>query len=125
MEARANEAEIKQEFCLVVEDSLDAYYHQIFMMLRNLEKKGKGSLSYKYEVDFLCKNEDPESPGVRELASYTRFDYIEKVRYRWHGTFYADSNAIPHSKLSLSSVTKPTKHHVWLLWRKQLKRNEQ
>lgn len=56
------------------------YYNEIARILRGLEKKDPDSLEHELQVDFLCKNKDPEDPGVRELASYNRFDFIQKVR---------------------------------------------
>jgi len=77
---RKEDEEKKRVFCDVQEEILDMYYQQITSLLSDIENARSNEAELGLLVDFLCKNENPEELGAREIAAYARFDYITKVR---------------------------------------------
>jgi len=69
--------EFKDSICSNMESTLDNYYKIITSILRELQDDPDDN-KMGFLVDFMCKNADPMDPGVRDHASYTRFDYVEK-----------------------------------------------
>jgi len=72
---------MKKSFCDILSSNLDSYYDAIAAFLyEDLEVQGVDESGLGLQVDFLCKNytDSPEDPGVRDIASFTRWDYIEK-----------------------------------------------
>jgi len=64
----------KQKVCNDLSVMLDQYYRGIEDILYQQEEMTNMGLS----TDFLCKNEDPADPGLRDLAAFARFDYVVK-----------------------------------------------
>lgn len=70
----------KEQICEKLENTLDKYYKSITDILDDLEMDEDEHNEEKRSLltDFMCKNLDPMDPGIRDHASYARFDYIEK-----------------------------------------------
>jgi hypothetical protein len=62
--------DMKKKVCLDIETALDRYYVTITDILARAA--GVGS-----QIEFLCKNQNPDDPGLRDVASYSRFHCIE------------------------------------------------
>lgn len=77
IEAKKTDLAHKDRICYDLETTLDEYYNRIKYMLCQLEDE-PDEQEMGLQIDFICKNLDPTDPGVRDLASFARFDFIEK-----------------------------------------------
>jgi hypothetical protein len=65
--------EIKKRVCDEIKNALDSYYG----VIKDILEKATGLPS---QIEFLCKNANIKDPGIRDVSSYARFDYIEKCK---------------------------------------------
>jgi hypothetical protein len=75
IQAIESEFEMKRRVCNHIESALDNYYQDIEMILNKIVAEEQPNTAH---VDLLCRNDQPEDPGLSSLASYARFDYVEK-----------------------------------------------
>lgn len=64
---------------------MDNYYTEIRSILDQIDDE-PFEQDLGLQVDFLCKNLDPTDPGLRDLASFARFDFIEKCS-QWDAAY--------------------------------------
>lgn len=77
LEAKKTAHLFNVQTCNGLEATLDQYYKRIYDMLKQLDGE-PDEQEMGLQIDLVCKNSDPTDPGVRDLASFARFDYIEK-----------------------------------------------
>jgi hypothetical protein len=65
--------EIKKRVCEEIGNALDAYNGVINEILNTATRVSS-------QIEFLCKNANIKDPGLRDAASYIRFDHIEKCK---------------------------------------------
>jgi hypothetical protein len=65
--------EIKKRVCEEIGNALDAYNGVINEILNTATRVSS-------QIEFLCKNANIKDPGLRDITSHTRFDYIEKCK---------------------------------------------
>jgi len=87
------DSKYKERVCDSLEKVLDDYYKAIAGILNDLEDDPEDN-QMGYLVDMMCKNDDPLDPGIRDHASYTRFDYIEKVYNHAHKLAYTSMHPL-------------------------------
>lgn len=68
---------VKDTVCNNLESTLDNYYETIQEVLSEIQED-PGDNQMGLLVNLVCKNSDPNDPGIRDHASYTRFDYSHK-----------------------------------------------
>jgi len=74
---RRMDYENKDKLCSDIESTLNNHYKTITKILNELKDEDDEN-QMGLLVDFLCKNEDSNDPGVRDHASFARFDYVKK-----------------------------------------------